>query len=77
MTREFIDDDLILWEVYSSTGEFSLPDEGRLVFLCATDRERRPRTVRYEGDLVEAQSAVAELSDEQLRELLARSRNIS
>ena len=41
MSRQFIDDDLITWEVHSSTGRFSLPQDGRLVFLCvcATIRE--------------------------------------
>ena len=77
MTREFIDNDLILWEVYPSTGQYSLPDDARLVFLCVTERERRPRTLRLSEDVVEAGAAVEELSDNQLRELLARSGEIA
>jgi hypothetical protein len=73
MSRQFIDDDLILWEVYSSTGQYSLPGAGRLVFLCVTDRERRPRSVRYAGDLVDSAAAVERLPDEELRTLLAAS----
>ncbi|HEX6926409.1 MAG TPA: hypothetical protein VF167_13390 [Longimicrobiaceae bacterium] len=76
MARQFIDNDLVLWEVYASTGQFGLPTTGQLVFLCATDRTRRPRTVRYQGDLVEAEAALMELSDQQLRELLAKSQEI-
>lgn len=77
MSREFIDDDLILWEVHASTGRYSLPDDGRLVFLCVTDRERRPRSVGYGDDAVAAAAAVQELPDEELRALLARSVEIS
>lgn len=77
MSREFIDEDLILWEVHASTGRYSLPDDGRLVFLCVTDRKRRPRTVRHGDDAVAAGAAVQELPDEELRALLARSVEIS
>ena len=76
MSRQFIDDDLITWEVHSSTGRFSLPQDGRLVFLCVTDPERRPRSTTVSGDLVEAEAAVETLSDGRLRELLAASREL-
>lgn len=76
MTRQFIDNDLITWEVHASTGQFSLPADGRLVFLCVTDRDLRPRSIGYEGDLVETEAALLNLSDAQLRELLERSREI-
>jgi hypothetical protein len=77
MSRQFIDDDLITWEVHSSTGRFSLPQDGRLVFLCVTDPERRPRTTRIEGDLVDAEVVLAEAGDSRLRQLLAESRELS
>lgn len=76
MTRQFIDNDLITWEVHASTGPFSLPADGRLVFLCVTDPDLRPRSIRYEGDLVDTGAAVLNLSDAQLRELLESSREI-
>jgi hypothetical protein len=77
MSRQFIDDDLTLWEVHASTGQFSLPDHGRLVFLCVTDPQRRPRSVRYQGGLVESEAAVESLPDEELRALLAASEALS
>ena len=77
MRREFIDGNLITWEVHSSTGEFSLPEEGRLVFLCVTDRAQRPRSVRIEGDVVDSAAAVESLPDDELRRLLAASHPIS
>jgi hypothetical protein len=77
MSRQFIDQDLISWEVYSSAGRFSLPDHGRLVFLCATQPERRPRTIGMDGDVVDSEEAVEALSDERLRTLLADSRELS
>lgn len=77
MSRQFIDSDLLTWEVHASTGRFSLPDQGRLVFLCATEPQRRPRTTRVEGDLVDSEAAVESLPDDELRRLLADSREIS
>ena len=77
MSRQFIDDDLTLWEVHASSGRYSLPDQGRLVFLCVTDRDRRPRSVRYQGDLVDSEAAVGSLPDEQLRALLAGSEELT
>lgn len=73
MTRQFMDDELLTWSVHASTGQNSLPDGGRLVFLCLTDRDARPRVARYGDDLVEAAAAVGELPDEELRSLLRRS----
>ena len=73
MTRQFIDDELLTWSVHASTGQNSLPDGGRLVFLCVTDRNRRPRVARHGDDLVQAGAAADELGDEELRALLSRS----
>ena len=76
MSRQFIDDDLVQWEVFPSTGLFSLPDDGRLVFLCQSDRERRPRQITTDRDVVDASALLEEVPDSQLRELLSRSREI-
>ena len=73
MSRQFIDDDLITWEVHSSTGRFSLPEDGRIVFLCVTDPARRPRTTYLEGDVVDAEALLASASDSRLRNLLTES----
>jgi len=72
LARQFIDRDLELWQVHTSTGRFGLAESGRLVFLCVSDRERAPRTVSIKGDLRAAEAAAAELSDEELRDLLER-----
>lgn len=72
MARQFIDKNLVLWQVHSSTGRFGLPEGGRLVFLCISDREQPPRSVPFNGDLLEAEAAMMELTDEELRELLER-----
>ena len=76
MSRQFIDDDLITWEVHSSTGRFSLPQDGRLVFLCVTQPERRPRTTHLESDLADAEGLLADASDARLRRLLTESREL-
>ena len=76
MRREFIDEDLLTWEVHSSTGRFGLPEGGRLVFLCTTDPLRRPRYVPFAGDVAEAEAAVADLDDDRLRALLRESHQL-
>ena len=76
MARQFIDDDLISWEAHSSTGPFSLPEGGRLVFLCVTQPERRPRAVVVPGDAVDAEAAIESVSDDRLRQLLASSHEL-
>lgn len=72
MARQFIDKNLVLWQVHSSTGRFGLPDGGRLIFFCVSDRERPPRSVSFDGDMLAAEAAMMELTDEELRELLDR-----
>jgi hypothetical protein len=77
MSRQIIDNDLVSWEVTSSTGRFSLPDAASIVFVCLTHPERRPRTVRLQGDTVEAEATLANAGDQRLRELLAASRELA
>lgn len=76
MARQFIDKNLVLWQVYPSTGRFGLPEGGRLIFLCISDRERAPRSVPFDGDMLAAEAAMMELTDEELRDLLERAREM-
>ena len=76
MRREFIDEELITWEVHSSTGRFGLPEDGRLVFLCTTDPLRRPRVAPFAGDVADAEAALTRVNDGELRALLRGSREL-
>lgn len=76
MSRQFIDDDLINWEVFASTGRFSLPDDGKLVFVCLTDPDRRPRAIAFDAGAADTGAAVESLPDQRLRDLLERSRQL-
>jgi len=74
MSRVFVDDDLLSWEVFASGGPFGLPERPKIVFHCLTEPNRRAQFVVHEGDQADAEQAVYELPDDGLRELLARSR---
>lgn len=73
MSRIFSDGELMMWEVFASTGRHGLPDRPKIVFHSLSDPHRRPRVIQHDGDNATAQRAVAELPDAALRELLARS----
>lgn len=73
MSRVFVDDGLLTWEAYSSTGDFGLPEQPKIVFQCLSDPGRRARFVRHDGDSVSAQRAVQRLPDEGLQSLLRES----
>ena len=75
--RRFIDNDLITWTVHASTGLNSLPEGGRLIFVDTTDPVRRPRAVLFGGHFVDVEAAVRSLGDDELRDLLSRSTELS
>jgi hypothetical protein len=70
MSRTFIDENLLSWEVYASGGKFGLPDDPKVVFHCQSDPAQRARFVRYGEDNAQAEQAVQSLPDEQLRRML-------
>ena len=72
MSREFQDDNFVLWEAFASTGKFGFPDGPLVVFNCLTDRTVRPRYVRLAGDEADAQRKLEKASDADLVGLLAR-----
>jgi hypothetical protein len=77
MSRVLTDDGLLTWEVFATTGPFSLPDRAAVIFQCLSDPNRRSRAVTHEGDLMSAQRAVQELGEKELRALLSRSDELS
>jgi hypothetical protein len=77
MSRIFVDDGLLSWEVFASAGPFGLPERPKIVFHCLSEPNRRAQFVVHEGDQADAEQAVVDLTDDGLRELLGRSRPLS
>lgn len=75
--RTIQDANLELWEVYASSGDFGFPEHARIVFQNLSDRTRRARFAERPGDKSEAEHEVATLTDEQLAELLASTRELT
>ena len=73
MSREFIDEGLMVWEAFASGGRFGLPERPKIIFNCLSDPRRRGRFVQHDGDEADAQKSVRELSDGMLRQLLTKS----
>jgi hypothetical protein len=76
MSRVFTDPDLITWEAYSSSGQWGLPDQPKIVFNCLSDPHRRARFVIHDGHSGSAQESVSHASEDQLRMLLRKSETL-
>lgn len=76
MSRTFTDENLLTWEAYASSGRFGLATEPRVVFNCLTDGRRRPRFVSLQGDEADAECDVHHVSDDELRAMLQKSREL-
>lgn len=76
MSRVFTDENLLTWEVYASGGRFGLPDHPKVIFQCLSEPNRRARFVVHDGDEADAEEAVHESSEEQLRALLSTSKEL-
>jgi hypothetical protein len=76
MARVFVDEDLLSWEAYASTGRYSLPERPRIVFNCLSDPNRPARYVVHSGDNADAEGAVLDMPLEALRELLDESQEV-
>jgi len=76
MSRVFVDDNLLTWEAYASGGKFGLAEGARIVFHCLSNPSVRARFVVHEGDQASAEEAVHEVPEEQLKTLLADSREL-
>lgn len=72
MSRTFQDAGFLTWEVYASSGAAGYPERARIVFACLSDRSLRPRVVIQGGDKADAEKAVLEYSESELRDLLAK-----
>ena len=76
MSRLFTDADLRTWETYLSAGKFGLPDRPKIIFNCLSEQDRRARYVYFEGGQAHGDQAVAEMAEDRLKEMLARSQEL-
>ncbi|HEX2191129.1 MAG TPA: hypothetical protein VHG51_19630 [Longimicrobiaceae bacterium] len=76
MSRVFVDDDLLTWEAYASSGRFGLAERPRIVFHCLSDPAIRARFVVHAGDEADAEEAVHEVPEERLKAMLKESREL-
>lgn len=66
MAKTFLDNDLLLWEVYPSTGAFGFPENPKIVFNCLTNRAKRARVVEAPGDEADAAATLQHASTKEL-----------
>ncbi|MGH7483051.1 MAG: hypothetical protein ACRELV_12925 [Longimicrobiales bacterium] len=77
MSRTFLDDGLMQWEAFASTGDYGFPARSRLVFLCLSDPGRRARYVSHAGDKADTERVLQDASPAELAELLRNARELS
>lgn len=74
MTRTFQDTELLLWEAYAAAPKLGRDQDdrtgARIMFHCLTDRTRRARVLRQEGDRTGVENRIEDADDSQLIELL-------
>ncbi|MEN8145165.1 MAG: hypothetical protein ABFS14_09460 [Gemmatimonadota bacterium] len=74
MARTFMDSNLMNWEVYVSGGQPASPEAARLFFLCLDSRMSRARFVEHDSrDVSVAERELLSMTDDELRDLLAKS----
>ncbi len=74
MARTIVDDNFLTWEAYVSGGQPDSPEAARIFFLCLDARSAPARYVEHESrSVAAAERDLRTLSDDELRELLARS----
>ncbi|HUE76705.1 MAG TPA: hypothetical protein VMM83_02085 [Longimicrobiales bacterium] len=75
--RTIQDDNLELWEVYASAGDFGFPEHSRIVFHSLTDRTRRARALTRDLDRAAVERELSVLSDRELTGLLETAGELS
>ena len=74
MSQTFTDANLVTWEAFSSGGRFGLSIRPKVIFHCLTDPAVAPRFVEMDGDEADAEHAIHESSNDELLQMLARSK---
>lgn len=72
MSRVFVDQSLLTWEVYPSGGDFGLPDSPKIIFHCLSDPSERARFMEFDGDDSDAARAIAAWDDREANQKLSQ-----
>lgn len=77
MRRTFMDEQFDEWEAYVSGGQPGGAAAARVMFVCTSSPNRRPRFVRHEsGDPAEAEGDLYHMDEAEVIELFKRSEPI-
>ncbi len=76
MSRQFTDNDLLIWESYPTGGVYGLPERPRIIFNCLSDPTNRPRYVNFAGDEADAEGVIERAPVGQLQEMLRESHEL-
>jgi hypothetical protein len=77
MSRTFLDDNMLTWEVYPTGGPFGFSDKPFIVFNCLSNRMLRPRYVSTVGDEADAERKISLASNEELKAMFDRADEVS
>jgi hypothetical protein len=73
MSQTFLDENLMTWEAFASSGNYGLSEQPRIVFNCLSDPGIAPRYLQRSGGEAEAEGGVFASDDATLLELLRAS----
>ncbi|CAA9327255.1 MAG: hypothetical protein AVDCRST_MAG89-1953 [uncultured Gemmatimonadetes bacterium] len=76
MSQTFTDENLLTWEAFASGGRFGLSIRPKVIFHCVSDRSMRARFVELQGDEADAEDMIHDSSVDQLRQMLAQSKEL-
>lgn len=76
MARYIQDPNFRRWEVFATTGRYGMAHPARICFHCRSEPELKARAVFIEGDKSDAERAVSEMSEDELRDLFRRAEEV-
>lgn len=73
MSRQILDGDLLLWEVFPTGGELGFSADPYVIFHCTSRPDLRPRRLATSGHEASAERVIRQASDDELLAMLQRS----
>lgn len=78
MSKTLMDDGFREWEAYVSAGAPHTGDAARILFVCISEPDERPRVVQHEsGDPASAEEELHGMDDERLLDLFRSARPLT
>lgn len=76
MSRTIQDANLEIWEAYATSGDHGSPEHSSIVFHCLSDRLRRARALRRDGDKADVEKEISTLPERELTALLEQATDL-